>query len=437
MAGIKTLAELITPDERTLRFTPLGLSTGETLKPEYAAEFQQQVIAHCDLHPDVAEGTRDGFERLRTLHSYGIFCYEVFTVADDLAWLLMEQAFRERFMTHFDGKIPFVNTKTGDEVSVTAQDFDEVYHAVTRGGSLAKKVWRLKLRSTDVSMEFRGSLPHLQEWARLEGLLHGQRNKRLEPVYRRMRNAVAHPHYHLKGPPDSARTIHDLAEMINRLWGHATPGGRLYPAPLEREVLVIAWSNDELGLMRQMRQDQLAGFNEPGSWTCLVIRGVSIDDEFWEFDAQFERTNFPADLLWGPGSPADALAWLNDDQPSGDTVEYLDRLFALRIHDGKLSLARRPEIAIALPPDRRVGEWHVIRADFPNDAFAHVRHIKDGVSCRDPDPLQGCAVEDVLTGDWQSMVVQLGEWFKITEPAKLVDARVPPEWGVAPDVEVE
>ncbi|NNN10217.1 MAG: hypothetical protein HKL85_13625 [Acidimicrobiaceae bacterium] len=118
MAGIKTLAELITPDERTgsaLRFTPLGLNMGGTLKPEYAAEFQQQVIAHCDLHPDVAEGTRNGFERLRTLHSHGIFCYEVFTVADDLAWLLMEQAFREL-------RIPeFSNTQSGVFVHAVSQ----------------------------------------------------------------------------------------------------------------------------------------------------------------------------------------------------------------------------------------------------------------------------------------------------------------------------
>ncbi len=38
-----------------LGFTPLGVSTGGVLKPEYAAEFQQQVIASCGLHPDVPD----------------------------------------------------------------------------------------------------------------------------------------------------------------------------------------------------------------------------------------------------------------------------------------------------------------------------------------------------------------------------------------------
>ena len=77
---IKTLAELTRPDQRTLAFTPLGLSTMGLLRGEDAAEFQQQVIAHCDLSENVAEGTRNSFERLRTLHSYGVLCYEAYTV---------------------------------------------------------------------------------------------------------------------------------------------------------------------------------------------------------------------------------------------------------------------------------------------------------------------------------------------------------------------
>lgn len=452
MAQIKTFAELTTPDERTLRFTPLGLSAGGMLKPEYAAEFQQEVIAHCDLNPDVPEGTRNSFERLRTLHSYGILCYEAFTIADDLAWLVMEQAFRERFVTYFNGAIPFVDSKSGTEDSITVQNFDEVYEAVARGGSHGTQTWKLKVRSTGDQMEFRGSFMHLLKWARQEGLLHSQRNKGLEGVYRRIRNRVAHPTYHLRMPVDSARTIHDLADIINRLWGQATPGGRLYPAPLEQEVLVVAWGNDEGHTMTQLRAEQLAWFNEPGDWTCVVIRGVREQDEFWDFDAQFERTTFPSELLWGPGSRDEARAWLESVNPTAGTVQYLDRLFALRIHDGRVSLARRPEVALAVPPDRRDGRWLVVRADYPNDAFAHARHIKNGVTCGDPNPhvrelqpgviatsppIPSCAVEDVIDGDWEHMVDQLGKRFKITEPAELIEVRVPPRWGVAPDVEAE
>lgn len=455
MTPIRTFAELITPDERTLRFTPLGLSTGGTLKPEYAAEFQQQVIAGCNLHPDVPEGTRSSFERIRTLHGYGILCYEAFTVADDVSWLVMEQAFRERFVTYFNGTIPFVNIKTSEEESITVQDFEEVYQAVTSGGSYAKRAWRLKLRSNGQPTEFRASFSHLLKWARQEGLLHGQRNRGLEEVYRRIRNRVAHPNYHLSMPPDSARTIHDLAEIVNRLWGHPTPGGRLYPAPLVRQPLVVAWTDADIGTTHTLLRDyQLATFNEPGSWMCVVVRAVFEDEGVWEFNAQYERTNFPAEFLWGPGRPEEALAWINEAQPKSDTTDYLDRLFALRIHESRASLAMRPEVALALPAERRAGRWFILRADFPNDAFAHVRHIKDGVTCGDPKPsvrelqpgvtvtsppIPSCPVEDMFDGNWDGMADALANRFGIMKPTELSTLRVRPRFSldVAPDVEAE
>jgi hypothetical protein len=75
MAEIRSLLELSTPDPRSLHFSPLGLSPGASLKPEDAAHFQQTVIARCDLVPEVAEGTRMSFERLRMLQGIGVLCY--------------------------------------------------------------------------------------------------------------------------------------------------------------------------------------------------------------------------------------------------------------------------------------------------------------------------------------------------------------------------
>jgi hypothetical protein len=329
MGSIKTFEELTTPDERTLRFTPLGLSTAGALTPEYAAEFQQHAIAASDLQLDVPEDTRRSFERVRLLHSYGILFYEAFTLAEDLAWLVLEQAFRERFVTYFEGTIPMINVRTGEDATISVQSFDEVFHAVTRGGSYANSSWELRLRSSSQTMTFRGTFFHLLRWARSEGLLHGQRNKAIEEVYRRIRNRVAHPGYHLGMPPDSIRTIRDIAEIINRLWGHSTPGGHLYPAPLEREILAIAWAG---GIHEVMRAYQLGTFQKAGDWECVIVRAVWDDGGIWDFNAQYERTNFPAELLWGPGSPEDALAWLNEASPDGDTTEYLDRLFAVAGH---------------------------------------------------------------------------------------------------------
>ena len=453
LVEIKSLEQLTSADKRTLRFTPLGFSMMGELKPEYAAEFQQRVIAHCDLYPDVPDDTRNSFELVRMLHSYGVLFYEAFTIAYDLSWLVMEQAFRERFVTYFDGAIPLVNTKTKVEKTLHVKNFDEVYQALTHGGSYAQSRWRLKLRSTGQQMEFRATFSHLLKWARKEGLLCGQRNKKTEEVYRRIRNHVAHPTYHLRMPPDAARTIHDLAEIINRLWGHSTPGGRLYPAPLEREVLVVAWTDNVDNQYRILRGNQLELFTDPGNWTCIVIRGVWSDD-ILEFDAQYERTHLPAELLWGPGLPEEALAWIKEEKPQADTTDYLDRLFALRIHEERVSLAMRSEVALARPVDRRDGKWFIVKADYPNDAFAHVRHIKNGVTCGDPDPkvqelspgetvtsppIPHCTVEDVFDGNWEDMVRDLASRFKITEPVALSAVRVRPRFSldVAPDVEAE
>jgi hypothetical protein len=432
---IQTLAELAAPDDRSLRFTPLGLSTGGRLKPQYAAEFQQKVIAGAELTAAVPEGTRNAFERLRTLHSYGVLCYEAFTISRDLASLVMEQAFRERFVSYFDGQIPLVRRVDGTKATVTVESFDGVYEAVARGGKYAKGGWMLELRSSRELMEFRASLTDLQEWARREGLLYGERNKRWEWVSRRIRNFVAHPGYHLTGPPDSASAIHDLAEIINRLWGMSTAGGRLYPAPVQRSAQVVGWSIDNSGRpsLTLLRSEQLEPFDHEGDWTFLVIRGVDGDEGLWDFDAQFERTNLPAEFLWGPGDKAAALSWLKGNAPDIDEVEYLDRLFALQVNDDKVYLPRRPEVALALPTYRQAGEWRLLRADFPNDALAHLRHIKDGRSCT-MQPPEGCPVEELFVGDWRSMAAVLASHYRIASRVALVSVRVPLRWSVAPDI---
>jgi hypothetical protein len=42
---IKTLDELRQTDDRTLRFTPMGLGLGVQMRPDDAAEYQQKVVA--------------------------------------------------------------------------------------------------------------------------------------------------------------------------------------------------------------------------------------------------------------------------------------------------------------------------------------------------------------------------------------------------------
>ena len=167
---IKTFAELTTPNEFVLRLTPLGFSTMGTLSADDAAKFQQETIAGADLHDDVPEDTRKNFERLRALHSYGILCYDAYTVAEDLAWLVLEGALRERFISAYSGEIPLVKADDGTQHPIVAQHFDEVDEAFRPGGSHARGTWSLKL-TTGGAMPFRGRMGQLLEWARKDGLL--------------------------------------------------------------------------------------------------------------------------------------------------------------------------------------------------------------------------------------------------------------------------
>ena len=99
------------------------------------------------------------------------------------------------------------------------------------------------VRRTSGAIRFDGMLDSLLRWAHQEGLLPGQRSRARDRFLRDMRDYVAHgAGDHLLMPVDSARAISDAAEIINQLWGVATPGGRLYPAPIRQEVQLVGWS---------------------------------------------------------------------------------------------------------------------------------------------------------------------------------------------------
>jgi len=50
----------------------------------------------------------------------------------------------------------------------------------------------------------------------------------IEHALPKQRYALAHPTgYHRTMPGETARTLHDLAELINQLWAQPTPGGLL------------------------------------------------------------------------------------------------------------------------------------------------------------------------------------------------------------------
>jgi hypothetical protein len=228
---------------------------------------------------------------------------------------------------------------------------------------------------------------------------------------------------HLVLPTEAARTISDAAEVINRLWGSSTPGGRLYPAPIRREVQLVAWNPAGSTLTGPV------GNGEPDAkylgWTYLLVRAFLHDDGLSRFDALYETTTYPCDLLFGPCSWPEAAAWLDEERPVTDEVEVLDRIFLLQHHDDRLYLPRNPDVAAGLTVEERQGTWHVVRADFPADAIAHVRGVIAGQCSPASRACDQCAAESIGTGSWQEIIDLLTSTGVPMTPQRAPETKVP------------
>jgi hypothetical protein len=232
--------ELCEPDVGARKFGPFGL--GGEMEAQDALRFQQEVVSHPELAPDVPISVRDCLKRLRRIHAYGVLWYDFFTVADDQAQLFLEFALRERFV-EFQGPTVQFRDKARELRVYPTTPFKEL-QAEVRKHEDRDDEWRLIVQRTGNDIRFDGMLDSLLRWAHEEGLLRGQRNRALGRLIASGRNYVAHgAGDHLLTPVESAQTIRDTAEIVNQLWGAATPGGRLYPAPIRREVQFVGWSS--------------------------------------------------------------------------------------------------------------------------------------------------------------------------------------------------
>jgi hypothetical protein len=264
-------------------------------------------------------------------------------------------------------------------------------------------------------------------------LLRGQRNRSVEQAIARLRNLAAHPDsYHLTTPVDAADTIGDLAEIINHLWGSPTPGGRLYPAPVRRGIVVVGWNQKSqdisMAALDQLPADFEIGEDDPGEndWCCILVRGVPHDWDLMHFDARYETARYPAEWLWGPGSAGKALEWLRREQPEGDQVDILDRPFLLRFHEDLLYLPQSPEISAAAGPSERPGTWYAVRADSPLDAFSHLRQaLADGFGCTRQGQCRQCPVEVTGAGSWKQAMDLLARSGVTVSKREVPDVRVP------------
>ncbi|MFI6287607.1 hypothetical protein ACIBCM_23155 [Streptomyces sp. NPDC051018] len=352
--------------------------------PEDAARFQQEQIADCDLADQVPQAVRQPFDALRSRFAHGVFDYGVYSQVSTGAVLMLEGVLRERFALWCGGEVTFEDV-TGSRdpraLPVTSpHDVPDLPKQLPTGRGATRSRW--KLRVGGELIEFNGMLKGLMGWARAAGLLRGQRARGYEKGLVPYRNEIAHAGGHLVFTPvEAAKAVRDLAEFTNQLWGRPTPGGRRYPAPVRREVAVISW--DDTGRTSLAAGETLREDDGRDGWSHVLVRTASLpgqrpEDPHWmDFDARFETTQYPTEYLWGPGTRGHALAWLDREQPEGDTADHVDRVFIVRTHEDRVLPPMRPEVAAGLTGAETMGVWHAMHADFPLDAFNHVRGLQE------------------------------------------------------------
>jgi hypothetical protein len=388
---IKTLEELQRADDRSLAFTPMGLGHMDAAD---AADYQQQVISSIELCDDVAAPTRHAFDQLRTLYAHGVLCYEAYTLVHDHTLLIVEQALRDRLLEHYGNAVTFVD-KQDQTVTVEADSYETVFEACRRKRGL-------QVGDNGPILPFNGMLPDLTSWARRVGYFRGQQNRHQERVHGKLRNIVAHGSPHLTGPVEAANELRATAEIINQLWGHPTSNGKYYPAPLPRHILAVGWS--DAGSIQIADAHRLG--DEPNvhqDWNYIIVRAVAGDPDLFHFNSLYEMTTYPAEWLWGPGTVDDAVTWMQTSQPAVDEQDHLDRVFAVRIHDGHLYASQRPEVALKAAASDQVGQWFAVRADHPNQARAHVRNRLTTEHCQDGGPCEVCAADLLAHGTYDEV----------------------------------
>jgi len=353
---IKKLSELAEPDEASLVIRPLGIDPGRVA--EGVAEHRQNLIASFELADAVPDTTRASYDRVRAIYSYGIFCYDLYTVAGNQARLVAEQALRERFLPFYGGTVTFAD-RQGHEHRLTPVRFSDLFD---RDDPRVLRGWRLKLRSGRL-IAFNGMLTALLRWAREERLLGGQRDRWQDRFRITFRNYAAHSEYHREMPDDAAAEIFHLSQLINQIWGAS--GG----THVRREILALAWTDTSImyGFADAFRVDDRMPAHSP----CVLLRADPLDRTLGNsFDTRYELTARPFEYLWGPGAWPDAAQWLSQEQPAGDEVPALDRLFLLRYHDNRLCMPQRARIAAALDRQDAEGRWYLLRADYPQTPSA-------------------------------------------------------------------
>jgi hypothetical protein len=135
----------------------------------------------------------------------------------------------------------------------------------------------------------------------------------------------------------------------------------------------------------------------------------------------FQKTMYPCELLCGPGTREELIGQL--DLFEGDTlcdeVEYLDRVFAIRVQGDEIDDPRSPIDFEACREEE--GCWYLIRADHPLDAWCHVRdHRLEKPDSRKEGHCSDCPVTEL--GRFDSRVETARGMETVRSPAEQAEA---------------
>jgi hypothetical protein len=172
---IRSLDELREVDERALAFSPFP--SGGKMSAEDAARFLQEAVSHPVLAPGVPQSVRDCVDRLRTIHAYGVLCYDLFTIAHDQAQLALEFALRER-LAEFQGGTARFRDRGGNAHDIATTPFTGLQAEVRRHEA---DEWRLVVRRTGDAIRFDGMLDSLLRWGARGGPAAGAAEPRPGP----------------------------------------------------------------------------------------------------------------------------------------------------------------------------------------------------------------------------------------------------------------
>lgn len=145
-------------------FSPWGL--GSPIDETSSADYIQALVSLRELSAAVPDDLKRDFEVVRSLHVYGLFVYEFFTVAAHYAQLVIEGSLQARFMkAHRRGVVLIHPRHPRLELQLAHYDTLQA-HLGLRGSHDARRGWGI-----ECSPEFDGRFRSLFEWARLNGLL--------------------------------------------------------------------------------------------------------------------------------------------------------------------------------------------------------------------------------------------------------------------------